>query len=325
MLAILFALILTLTAVPSYAFTEEPEPSPESSKGVTIKVPADRDNCLECHTQKKQVKISVLLREKPSNFISPKAYLETSHAKVACTDCHKGYTKAERRRVPARFGKIEYKTIHSEQEYRNYAQVANAACGDPKCHPGPQKDYLRGSHSQKLVKSTAELPTCTTCHNFHYIPSFLKKDKSGKKKVPAKTKIEFSVSVCGSCHRKELDEYSGNYHFKALRLGNQEAPMCDDCHGGHQASPLKAGTGDAVVACKKCHEHANTSFTKYVVHLDPVSREAPPEVLYVNLFYVVLTSLVVSMVVMHTTVLWVRRRGERRAKELAEYERQQGE
>lgn len=312
-LLLFVSIIFSFSFVSVYA--EEEIPTPESSKGVTTVVEADKENCLECHTSKKETKVSKLIREKPSPFINRKAYLETAHFEQACTDCHIGYTNAVERRVRTQFGKLEYKVSHTEEEFKNYAKEANEACGREDCHPGPQRDFLRGSHSQQIAKTEEELPTCTTCHNFHYIPDFLKKTKEGKVKISAKTKIDFSEQICGSCHREALETYEGNYHYKALKLGNAEAPMCDDCHGGHKAKPLKAGTADAVVACKKCHDDANKNFTLYIVHLDPISREAPPEVLYVNLFYLGLTILIVCMGVLHTTVLSFRRRAERRAKE----------
>jgi hypothetical protein len=318
-----FILILSLCvgfALTSSSYAaDEPEPSPESSKGKPNIVKADKDDCLKCHVMSKKIKVSELLKEQPSNFISPEAYIETAHGKTACTDCHTGYKPAEKRRIKSKFSRsTELKYSHTESEYRNYTQTANQACGAPKCHPKPQKDYLRGSHSTRLAKGTEDLPLCTTCHGFHYMTSFLKKTKGGQKKISAATKIEFSQMVCGSCHRKEYDLYTGNYHYKALRLGNANAPMCDDCHGGHKAKPLKAGTADAVVACKKCHKDANKNFSLYVVHLDPVSKTAPPEVLYVNLFYLVLTALIISMATLHTIILHYRRKAEKRAKEMEE-------
>lgn len=322
--ATVFLLILSLCVgisltLPTHAKAEQ-EPSPEVSKGKPNIVKADKDDCLKCHVLNKQIAVSELTKERASNFISPDAYLKTAHGKTACTDCHVGYKPAEKRRVKAKFSRsTELKYTHTESEYRNYTQNANQACGATKCHPRQQKDYLRGSHSTKLAKATEEdLPLCTTCHGFHYIPNFLKKTKTGQKKISAQTKIEFAELVCGSCHRKEYDLYTGNYHYKALRLGNPDAPMCGDCHEGHKAKPLKAGTADAVVACKKCHKEANKNFTLYVVHLDPVSKTAPPEVLYVNLFYLVLTVLIISMASLHTVILHYRRKAEKRAKEMEE-------
>ncbi len=287
----------------------------------TIKVPADKDNCLECHTAKKKLQFTDISREKPSTYLSPELILKTAHAKLACTDCHKGYTRAIMRRSISRFGKVEVKELHSEQEYRNYTQVATEACGDPKCHKKEQEEFLSGSHSTKITKTEKDLPTCTTCHNFHYIPHLFTDEKGKTIKISAELKIQVAVQLCGSCHVSSLDTYTGNYHYKALRLGNANAPMCYDCHDGHKSVPLKAGTKEAVRNCKKCHKNANKEFTQYVVHLDPVALTAPPEVLYTNLFYTSLVALVLVVVGLHTTIQWTRKRREHRLKEQKEMEK----
>ncbi len=287
----------------------------------TFVVTADKENCLECHTAKTKIQIDVASKEKPSTFLSPQLILETAHANLACTDCHKGHTRAMERRSISRFGKSEVKVLHSEQEYRNYTQVATEACGDPNCHKKEQEEFLAGAHSQRIAKTDKDLPTCTTCHNFHYIPRLFN-DKNGKPlKISAEMKINVAVALCGSCHIEALTTYTGNYHYKALRLGNREAPMCYDCHDGHKSTPLQSGTPEAVQNCKKCHDKASKDFTKYIVHLDPVALTAPPEVLYTNFFYTVLIVLIMSMVTLHTLIQGSRKRKERRAEEQKEWER----
>lgn len=287
----------------------------------TIKVPADKENCLECHTAKKKLQFTEISREKPSTYLSPELILKTAHAKLACTDCHKGYTRAIMRRSISRFGKVEVKKLHSEQEYRNYTQVATEACGGPKCHKKEQEEFLAGSHSTRITKTDKDLPTCTTCHNFHYIPHLFTDEKGKALMISSKLKIDVAVQICGSCHVSSLDTYTGNYHYKALRLGNTKAPMCYDCHDGHNSIPLKAGTKEAVKNCKKCHPNANKEFTQYVVHLDPLAVTAPPEVLFTNLFYTSLVVLVLVVVGLHTTIQWTRKRRERKLEELKEMEK----
>jgi hypothetical protein len=287
----------------------------------TIKVPADKENCLECHTAKKKLQFTEISREKPSTYLSPELILKTAHGGLACTDCHKGYTRAVMRRSISQYGKVENKVLHSEQEYRNYTQVATEACGDPKCHKKEQEEFLSGSHSTRITKTDKDLPTCTTCHNFHYIPHLFTDSKGKTIKISAELKITVAVQLCGSCHVSDLDTYTGNYHYKALRLGNADAPMCYDCHDGHKSVRLSPGTKEAIVNCKKCHKNANKEFTQYVVHLDPVALTAPPEVLYTNLFYTSLVILVLVVVGLHTTIQWTRKRRERRLQELKEMEK----
>jgi len=287
----------------------------------TYVVKADKENCLECHTAKKRIKMDSIGKEKPSTYLDPKLVLETAHATLACTDCHKGYTRAIERRNISRFGKAETKILHSEQEYRNYTQVATEACGDKGCHDKVQKEFLEGSHSKNIAKTDKDLPTCTTCHNFHYIPHLFTDEKGKPLEISAQLKIDVAVALCGSCHVKDLNTYTGNYHYKALRLGNAKAPMCYDCHDGHTSVPLKSGTAEAVENCKKCHENASKQFTRYVVHLDPIALTAPPEVLYTNFFYTSLIAVILAAVTLHTLIQGSRKRKERKIAEEKELER----
>ena len=299
-----------------------PDVATAATKQVKVYVvAADKEKCLDCHTAKTKIQVDVASKEKPSTFLSPQLILSTAHADLACTDCHKGHTRAIERKNISRFGKTEVKVLHTEQEYRNYTQVATEACGDPNCHNEEEDDFLAGAHSQKIAKTDKDLPTCTTCHNFHYIPRLFN-DKKGKPlKISADMKIQVAVSLCGSCHIEALNTYTGNYHYKALRLGNREAPMCYDCHDGHKSTPLRSGTAEAVRNCKKCHDKASKDFTKYVVHLDPVALTAPPEVLYTNFFYTILIVMILSMVTLHTLIQGSRKRKERRLEEQKEWER----
>ena len=316
----LLILVTALISGLSYTITGL-NPVSASEKPKQVKVPADKENCLECHTAKKKIQLTAVGREKPSTYLDPNLVLATAHAKLACTDCHKGYTRAIERKSLSRFGKSEVRVLHSEQEYRNYTQVATEACGDKNCHEKEQKDFLAGSHSQNIAKTDKDLPTCTTCHNFHYIPRLFREKNGKPKKLSAQLKIDVAVSLCGSCHVDALNTYTGNYHYKALRLGNADAPMCYDCHSGHKSEPLRPGTKESIANCKKCHKKANKAFTYYVVHLNPTAITAPPEVLYSNLFYTALIIVVVSMVSLHTTIQWTRKRKERRLKEKQEYEK----
>lgn len=321
-LLLLFAVFAGFSLLSLYTSTSASAATREQR---TIKVPADKENCLECHTAKKKIQFTEVSREKPSTYLSPELILKTAHAKLACTDCHKGYTRAITRRSMSRFGKVEVKELHSEKEYRNYTQVATEACGNPKCHKKEQEEFLAGSHSTRITKTDKDLPTCTTCHNFHYIPHLFTDEKGKALKISSKLKIDVALQICGSCHVSSLDTYTGNYHYKALRLGNAKAPMCYDCHDGHTSAPLQAGTKEAVKNCKKCHPNANKEFTQYVVHLDPLAVTAPPEVLFANLFYTSLVVLVLVVVGLHTTIQWTRKRRERKLEELKEIEKRNRE
>jgi len=120
----------------------------------------------------------------------------------------------------------------------------------------PVADYKRGSHFQALSKKTDKKPaTCIDCHGGHEIlPPGDLKSKVNKLRIP---------ETCGKCHEKERDEYLKSTHWLSLKIGgNYEMPVCNDCHGEHNAMVLGKRDKEIPAAlaasefCANCH--ANT-------------------------------------------------------------------
>jgi len=84
---------------------------------------------------------------------------------------------------------------------------------------------------------------------------------------------------CRTCHEEEYKSTDGSAHEKVFQSGNTSAPMCVDCHGGHNV--IKPGTPRTVIVdiCGKCHESVYTSY-KVSVHgetllHDPTNLDIP--------------------------------------------------
>jgi predicted CXXCH cytochrome family protein len=84
---------------------------------------------------------------------------------------------------------------------------------------------------------------------------------------------------CRTCHEDEYKSTDGSAHEKVFESGNVNAPMCVDCHGGHNT--IKPGTPRTTIVdiCGKCHSSVKTSYSVSVhgetLLRDPTNPDVP--------------------------------------------------
>ena len=202
----------------------------------------------------------------------------------SCNDCH---------------GVHDIKRSVDRSSPINHANVAKT-CG--KCHVTVEATYNKSIHGQLLAKGDPRGPVCIQCHTAHTIE--------------APTKGHFKANsdmVCGKCHADRLVGYRDTYHGKAMALGKantaRDVAACYDCHGYHDVLPVAdpnshLSSGNIVNTCRKCHPDANTSFTKYEPHADPMDPKGNPMLHYV---FLAMTSLLIFTFVLFGahTLLWL--------------------
>lgn len=126
-----------------------------------------------------------------------------------------------------------------------------------------------------------EQVTCTTCH-----PQMGGGEETQYAaltvKMPYEDKRAMVLDInekCYTCHEEENKNTEGSAHKKVFESGNTEAPMCVDCHGGHDT--IKPGTPRTVIVdiCGKCHESVYTSYKVSVhgetLYKDPINADVP--------------------------------------------------
>ena len=113
-----------------------------------------------------------------------------------------------------------------------------------ECHQGARAALSVGVHgSQRAVRARASAPTCAACHGTHAI-------------APA---ASLGVEGCSTCHRKEVETYTGSIHARARRRGESGAATCRSCHGETHALLAKADPRSPVYhlnlprTCAQCH------------------------------------------------------------------------
>jgi predicted CXXCH cytochrome family protein len=118
---------------------------------------------------------------------------------------------------------------------------------------------------------------CTTCHkNITGFPH---------PEVEAQNIREFVIArenICVDCHPAQYSQLSDSVHYKVLSEGNENAPVCSDCHNPHARSilgqnPLQMEMAATSEICASCH---NSIYVEYAqsVHGKALFQENNPDV-----------------------------------------------
>ena len=185
-----------------------------------------------------------------------KHYLDSSHGQAfkeglsvapVCTDCHNEHS------------------INSIRDPKSPVSRANEPKICLKCHlenetvlkmVGVSKAFLmsleRSVHFVALSRGNLKAATCSDCHGAHdMLPAGNPRSKVFRNNIP---------KTCGQagCHQDVAVKYSAGIHGTALMSGNNNAPVCTDCHGDHQilAPSNRQSTvysTNVAGSCSRCH------------------------------------------------------------------------
>jgi predicted CXXCH cytochrome family protein len=196
---------------------------------------SENDYCLGCH----QHAMGITLRNK--EHVSLKvdaAALEGSvHAKLACFDCHFGFSS----------------TQHPKRNFnsaRDFSIAQSEACR--RCHFDKYTKTLESIHYAILSRGNLKAPVCTDCHGSHTV-------------VQARADKLKSSKRCGRCHTDIFATYTKSIHGTALvEENNFDVPICTDCHTAHtiMGAHSQDYTDKVPEICGKCHSDA-TLMKKY--------------------------------------------------------------
>jgi hypothetical protein len=195
----------------------------------------ENDYCLKCH----QHAMGITLRN--GAHVSLKvdaAALEGSvHAKLACFDCHFGFSSSQ----------------HPKRNFntpRDFSIAQSEACR--RCHFDKYTKTLESIHYSILSQGNLQAPVCTDCHGSHTV-------------VQARADKLKSSKRCGRCHTEIFATYTKSVHGNALvEENNFDVPICTDCHTAHtiMGAHSQDYTDKVPEICGKCHGDA-TLMNKY--------------------------------------------------------------
>jgi cytochrome b subunit of formate dehydrogenase len=117
----------------------------------------------------------------------------------------------------------------------------------------PYEAYKNSIHGQLILEQGLEgAAVCSDCHEPH---------RQLRKFDPLANIFKANVpSTCGQCHGEITKVYERSIHGQAVRAGNFEAPVCNDCHSEHNILPPNDaqskvyGANISKTTCLDCHK-----------------------------------------------------------------------
>ncbi|HKS73178.1 MAG TPA: cytochrome b/b6 domain-containing protein [Terriglobales bacterium] len=221
-------------------------------------------SCVDCHTDLKSsphehtpAKVSCATCHADQQA----AYEHSYHAKAiasgdskaaTCTDCH----GSPHELLPASDPK-------SRVNHANIPQTCGACHGqkfvmEASGHSAqPFVSYEESVHGRAVAQGSEKAAVCTDCHGSHEILAA---------SDPKSSIFKFNVPMtCAKCHGPVQQEFAQSIHGQAIARGNDQAPVCTDCHGIHSIkahtdpnSPV-AAQNLARNTCGRCHESVRLS------------------------------------------------------------------
>ncbi|UCC39975.1 MAG: cytochrome c3 family protein [Candidatus Aminicenantes bacterium] len=219
---------------------------------------AQKDYCIECH------------QELEDELLAPvETFKMDIHQQfgLSCADCHGGNPSEEDidlakdktfKGIPQRSQIPEFcASCHSNSSYiRRF---------NPSLRVDQLDLYWTSEHGHLLKKGDTKVALCTDCHATHGIQAAAH---------PKSWTFPWNIpETCSRCHSdkdymkdykistSQLDDYKESVHAHALfEKKDLSAPVCNDCHGNHGASPPEV-TSIAFV-CRQCHPSAGELFSQ---------------------------------------------------------------
>ncbi|MDF1544122.1 MAG: cytochrome c3 family protein [bacterium] len=190
-------------------------------------------DCLECHGKNPPKGMS------GAGSFDTGLFDSSVHSGLACNDCH---------------------NIDPTKKHKGELEVNCSSC-----HQQEQADLNKSPHAISDSLSQTTLPDCVTCHSGHNVLPVT------DPKAPSYHLN--SVKICVKCHEDRtitdrvehmpqpemIISYENSVHGRALAAGNNDAPACIDCHGGHTTMPSDDPDSPVykthiAATCGSCHE-----------------------------------------------------------------------
>ncbi|NPV75532.1 MAG: hypothetical protein HPY59_04070 [Anaerolineae bacterium] len=151
-------------------------------------------------------------------------------------------------------------------------QVLSFSNGDTVSITIRPGDYGKSAHGLELM-------TCVSCHS----------DITGypHPEVAAKdSRKAYSASylgICRDCHGEQASQLNDSIHGEALATGNENAPLCTDCHNPHSQQPVRDEKGGLTLSgrheipqtCARCHSQIFDQYAQSVHGMGIVVENNP--------------------------------------------------
>lgn len=167
-------------------------------------------------------------------------------------------------------------------------QTGNEACLSCHANPGQTAPMPNGQELPVSIDPQAYAASvhggngmkCTVCHADIY--GFPHPEKTSQSLRQYTLKL---ADTCKDCHPEKYQQTKDSIHQRQLNAGNQDAPVCADCHNPHSQGRIKDDKGKLLLSehaksattCARCHSAIYASY-KDSVHGAALIGEGNPDV-----------------------------------------------
>jgi len=215
--------------------------------------------CADCHIpheiQAAPAEPAATPQPTPAEESGDQSYLNQWNS--TCTMCHA---------YPNLIGKAEDSSTVSltvtEQELSESVH-GKAGLGCAACHPS----------TTGYPHHDTEQIACSTCHGSANPEAEIVAN------LPYESTRALSIQLneaCRTCHEDQYKASADSMHTKAFEDGNQQAPLCVDCHGSHSVQSTEGSRASISQSCAKCHTAAYTSYQSSV-HGAAIEKDGNPD------------------------------------------------
>jgi predicted CXXCH cytochrome family protein len=194
-------------------------------------IPAEQDDCLGCHGADPSQTLDLPSGEKLSVFVDQDSFAKSVHGEILrCGDCHSDKTGYP----------------HDPKPFQTRRDVTIAYYEQCKsCHFANYTKTLDGVHFAVMAKGNRKAALCVDCHGSHDISH------------PTEPRARIS-QTCAGCHATVNQVYLKSVHGRGLTAGNQDVPVCTDCHRAHDIADPRDGSLALRTpeVCGRCHTDA---------------------------------------------------------------------
>ena len=208
----------------------------------------EQDKCVSCHLEMELL---------PEDFQKYDIHLQIG---LSCAGCHGGDPTTddpEMSMSPAK-GFIGKPALKDVPKFcgKCHSDIGIMRVYQPRIATDQVTQYYTSVHGIKLKKGDTKVAECVSCHTAHAIPS----GKDGRSTV-----YPLNIpDMCNKCHgdseymqaynipTDQYEKYAQSVHgINLLEHKDLGAPVCNDCHGNHGATP--PGVESVSHVCGGCH------------------------------------------------------------------------